>query len=303
MKNVSLTFRVGDATVTRVDETAFALAPDVLFPEWNASAGHALQAALSSASLDLDNARVALRTHLWVVEVSGLTIVVDTAIGNGKVRPFSQLFDRLDNPVAQRFEAAGFRREQVDYVLLTHLHVDHVGWNTYWHEGRWMPFFPNATYVFTQREHDFFATPAGEARRMVFDDSVAPLVEAQRAKMLSDADAIDTGWPLVDGIRFLPTPGHSAGHAAIEITSQGQTALFSGDVMHSPVQVYRPEWSSTFCLDPHQARASRQWLLDYAVTTGATVFPAHFPQTSAGKVRRTANGLAWQYVEGERASL
>jgi glyoxylase-like metal-dependent hydrolase (beta-lactamase superfamily II) len=293
MKNASFAFTVGDATITRVDETLFGLAPDVLFPNWDASSGRALEEHFSTASLDLTNRRIALKTHLWVVQTGGLTVIVDTGIGNGKTRPFSALFDQLDNPVLARFEAAGFRREQVDYVLLTHLHVDHVGWNTHWQDGRWTPVFPNATYVFGQREHDYFATPEGEPRRMVFEDSVLPLIEAQQARMVPDA-----GEEIVDGIRFLPTPGHSIGHMAIEIRSRGETALFCGDVMHSPLQVHRPEWNSTFCLDQSQARASRRWLLEHAVKTGASLFPAHFPETSAGVVREGSHGFEWRYLDG-----
>lgn len=297
MKDTSNTYFVGEATITRVDETAFALAPDVLFPDWDAASGHALEEHCSTASLDLTNRRVSLKTHLWVIEIGGMTVVVDTGIGNGKARPFSALFDKLDNPVLERFEAAGLRREQVDYVLLTHLHVDHVGWNTHWENGRWTPVFPNTTYVFGQRERDYFATPAGEPRRMVFEDSVLPVIEARQARVVPDEGA-----EIVDGIRFLPTPGHSVGHMAIEIRSRGETALFSGDVMHSPLQVYRPQWNSTFCLDQPLARASRQWLLEHAAKTGAIVFPAHFPETSAGMVHEGPQGFEWHYLNGAKSS-
>jgi glyoxylase-like metal-dependent hydrolase (beta-lactamase superfamily II) len=293
LKDTSITFRVGGATITRVDETAFALTPEILFPDWDAEAERVMKTYFSKASVDLANRRISLKTHLWVVELDGLTIVVDAGIGNGKARPFSALFDRLDNPVLERFEAAGFRRDQVDYVLLTHLHVDHVGWNTHWQNNHWAPVFPNATYMFSRRERDYFETPGGEARRMVFEDSVLPIVEAQQARVLPDAVE-----DIVEGIRFLPTPGHSIGHMAIEIHSQGQTALFSGDVMHSPLQVYRSQWNSTFCLDQPQARASRQWLLNHAAKTGAIVFPAHFPETSAGTVQEGLHGFEWHYVNG-----
>ncbi|RKP46492.1 MBL fold metallo-hydrolase [Trinickia fusca] len=295
MKDVSIAHRIGAATITRVDETDFALAPNILFRDWDAASGRALEAHLATASLDLVNQRVPMKTHLWVVEIDGLTVVVDTGIGNGKSRPFSALFNMLDNPLLERFEAAGFRREQVDYVLLTHLHVDHVGWNTHWIDDRWAPVFPNATYVFSERERDYFATPAGEPRRMVFEDSVLPIIEAGQARAVPDA-----GEEIVDGIRFLPTPGHSIGHMAIEIRSQGEAALFSGDVMHSPVQVYHPQWNSMFCLDQQLARASRQWLLEYAVNTGATVFAAHFPETSAGTVREGRNGFEWHYLSSAK---
>ena len=139
MKYIPLIHRVGAATITRIEETTFALAPGVLFPDWDTHYCHVLEERLNAASLDLANQRVSLQTHLWVVEIDGLTIVIDTGIGNGKARPFSKLFDMLDNPLLRRFEEAGFRCEQVDYVLLTHLHVDHVGWNTTWQEGQWTP--------------------------------------------------------------------------------------------------------------------------------------------------------------------
>ena len=291
MKQASQVHRVGAATITRVDETRFALAPDRLFPAWSTDHGRALQERFATDTLDLTNARVPLKTHLWVIEVDGITIVVDTGIGNGKSRPFSALFDNLDNPLLERLESAGFRREKIDYVLLTHLHVDHVGWNTHWQDGRWAPVFPNATYVFGEREQEYFATPEGESRLMVYNDSVLPIIEAGKVRSVPDA-----GEEILDGIRFLPTFGHSIGHMAIESCPRGETALFSGDVMHSAVQVHRPEWNSMFCLDQEQARASRQRLLAHAADTGATVFAAHFAETSAGTITRIQNGFEWRYV-------
>ena len=266
-------FHVGSARITGIFETAFALSAPRLFPDWEAEAGADLATRLSPASFDHSNGRVALQTHLWIVEFAGLTIVVDTGIGNDKMRAFSPLFDRLSNPVLERLSAAGFDRQRVDYV----------------------PVFPNATYVFARREREFFDTGPGAARRMVFEDSVLPLLDAGLVHEVPDA-----GEQVLDGIRFLPTPGHSAGHMAISIASRGETALFSGDVMHSPVQVYRPEWCSAFCLDPVQAGESRRGLLDLALDAGTTVFPAHFPEGSAGKVVRDGVGLSWRYLATER---
>lgn len=294
VNSTSSVHRVGAATMTRIDETGFALTPERLFPLWNENDAPALEEHFGTDSLDLTHRRVSLKTHLWVVEIDGHTIVVDTGIGNRKSRPFSALFDQLDNPVLERFAAAGFRPEKVDYVLLTHLHVDHIGWNTHWQDGRWTPVFPNATYAFGQRERDFFAMPEGEPRRMVFEDSVLPVIEAGQARAVRDE-----GEEILDGIRFVPTFGHSLGHMAIEIRSRGETALFSGDVMHSALQVLRPEWNSVFCLDQDQAREARRWLLHRAAETDATIFAAHFPETSAGKVKRSSNGFEWRYVEAQ----
>ncbi|SAK65139.1 MBL fold metallo-hydrolase [Caballeronia ptereochthonis] len=291
MTHAAFTCRIGDMRITRIDETGFALAPGTLYPEWSDASAGELARRVGHASLDLDADRVPLRTHLWVVEKDGLTIVVDTGIGNGKPRPFSALFDRLDNPVIQRFEAAGFDRFEVDHVLLTHLHVDHVGWNTQWEDGRWTPVFPNATHVFGERERAFFDTHESEPRRMVYEDSVLPLIEAELTRVIPDEGAT-----LVEGIRFRPTFGHSVGHMAIEMESRGELALFSGDVMHSPIQVYRPQWRSIFCRQPDQARGARAWLLDRAADRHAAVFTAHFPETSAGRIERTAEGFAWTYL-------
>ncbi|WP_374620667.1 MBL fold metallo-hydrolase [Pandoraea sp.] len=291
MTSPASVFHVGAARIAGIFETSFGLPAPRLFPDWDAEAGTDLAARLSRDSLDLSSGVVALQTHLWVVEIDGLTIVVDTGIGNGKARAFSTLFDRLSNPVLERLSAAGFDRHRVDYVFNTHLHVDHVGWNTMREHGRWVPVFPNATYVFAKSEREFFDTASGAARRMVFDDSVLPLLDAGIVHEVSD-----DGEQVLDGIRFLPTLGHSVGHMAISIASQGEVALFSGDVMHSPVQVYRPDWSSGFCLDPVQASVSRRRLLNLALEAGTTVFPAHFPEGSAGIVVRNAEGLAWRYL-------
>jgi glyoxylase-like metal-dependent hydrolase (beta-lactamase superfamily II) len=291
MKHAAFTCRIGDMKITRIEETEFALASARLFPDWDAASGDDLARRVGHASDE-----VPLRTHLWVVEMNGRTIVVDTGIGNGKSRPFSALFDQRDNPVLERLDAAGFDRHKVDYVLLTHLHVDHVGWNTHWENGRWTPVFPNATFVFGERERAFFDTPEGEPRRMVYEDSVRPLIDAGLTREIPDEGAT-----LIEGIRFWPTFGHSAGHMAIEMESNGAVALFSGDVMHSPMQVYRPQWSSMFCLQPERARDARAWLLDRAADRRAAVFSAHFPDTSAGRIERTSDGFAWRYLAAGRS--
>ncbi|MEM5457747.1 MBL fold metallo-hydrolase [Paraburkholderia phytofirmans] len=287
-----LTHRIGDARITRVSETCFPLAPTVLYPEWASSAADELGRRLSSASLDLEHNEVTLSVHTWVVQIDGLTVLIDTGIGNFKERPFSKLFHQLNNPYLERLADAGILPAQVDEVLLTHLHADHVGWNTQWIDGRWQPTFPNAKYVFPQAEQDFFATPAGDSRRMVFDDSVVPVIESGQAVTIPAE-----GGTWREGIVFHPTPGHSAGHMSISIRSRGEEAIFTGDVMHNPIQVYRPEWNSTFCLDGASARHSRHWLLNYAADRDATLFTAHFPQTSAGRVRRGADGFEWQYAD------
>lgn len=284
------TYTVGDAKVTRVTETLLTgLTPSFLYPDWNASVLDEQPGLRSTLNETGDS--VVLSVHTWVVEVGGQTILIDTGIGNDKDRPFSRLFHRLQTPFLQRLQMIGIPPEKVDHVLLTHLHADHVGWNTVRDDGRWIPTFPNAKYVFAQAELDFFATPESENRRRVFEDSVAPVIEAKQAITINPH-----GERYLDAFYFHPTPGHSAGHMSISLTSRGKEALFTGDIMHSPLQVYRPEWNSVFCGNHELARQSRQWALEYVSERKAISFTAHFPNTSAGFISRKGNGFEWKFI-------
>lgn len=189
------------------------------------------------------------------------TVLVDTGIGNGKLRA-SRSFDRLDTPWLARLAAAGVAPGDVTDVLLTHLHTDHVGWNTRRAaDGRWVPTFPNACYVFPRAGRDLFEGPGGWARPNfdMYADSVLPVIEAGQADLVGAE-----GGEVLDGFVYHPTPGHSPDHMSIAFRSAGEGALFAGDVVHHPVQVRRPSWNSVFCADAAQARASRLWGLDHA---------------------------------------
>jgi glyoxylase-like metal-dependent hydrolase (beta-lactamase superfamily II) len=285
-------YKIGGATITRVTETVLTtVTPAFLYPDWIASAleDRLLQLVLGQPDERRDH--VVLNVNVWVVEFGGQVMLIDTGIGNDKERPFSQLFHRLQTPFLKRLEARGIYPEKVDHVLLTHLHADHVGWNTRKIDNRWAPTFPNAKYVFPQSERDFFSTPASESRRVLFEDSVLPVIEAGQAATIGEQ-----GGSYLDGIEFLPTPGHSPGHMSISVKSRGEEAIFTGDIAHNPLQVYRPDLNSVFCADPDRARTSRRWLLDYAARQKATLFTPHLPETSAGIVTRGDDGYEWRYV-------
>jgi glyoxylase-like metal-dependent hydrolase (beta-lactamase superfamily II) len=158
-------------------------------------------------------------------------------------------------------------------------------------DGQWAPTFPKAKHVFAESERDFYASPAAASRRMVFEDSVLPIIQTGQAVAIGER-----GGTYLDGVTFLPTPGHAPGHMAIVVRSAGEEAVFSGDIAHTPYQVEHPEWNSVFCADPEQARSSRRWLLDYAARPNVTLFTAHFPKTSAGKIQRRGDAFAWTYV-------
>ncbi|CAB3750113.1 MBL fold metallo-hydrolase [Paraburkholderia humisilvae] len=290
MALTTVSHQIGHVSITRVTETAFTLPLSFLYPNWRTICRAELGRLLSPATLDVQQEEVILSVHTWVVRTGGHTLLIDTGIGNGKYRPFNARFDQLQTSFIERLALAGVRPSDVDYVLLTHLHADHVGWNTQFVDGRWIPTFPRAKYVFPRAEMDFFATRAGENRRMVFEDSVLPVVEANQATLIPES-----GGEFLDGIEFHPTPGHSIAHMAISIRSEGEEALFCGDVMHNPLQVYRPDWCSTVALDRARARSSRRWLLDYVAERGALVFTAHFPESSVGRVTRNGDAFAWGY--------
>lgn len=292
MSTRSNTYRVGAAEITRVTEQTFAIDAARLFPDLDRAVLHANASWLVPEHADAALTTAQLSIHTWVVRLNGRVILVDTACGNDKERPFGAVFHRLNTPYLERLAAVGVRPEDVDLVLITHLHVDHVGWNTRLVDGQWTPTFPNARYVFGATERAFYATPAAVNRMMVFEDSVLPVIRAGLADEVGDE-----GGAYLPGIRFLPTPGHSVGHMSIEIESEGQRALFWGDVVHHPIQVSTPAWSSGFCADAVQATASRRRILGYAADHGATVFTSHFAGASAGRVRRNDRGdFEWQFA-------
>ena len=286
------TYRVGAATVTRVTEQTFAIDAARLFPDLDPSVLQANASWLVPDHAEPTLASAQLSVHTWVVRHNGHVILVDTACGNGKDRPFGAIFHQLDTPYLARLAAAGVQPEEVDLVLITHLHVDHVGWNTRLIDGEWVPTFPNARYVFARAERAYYDTPAAANRMMVFEDSVLPVIRAGLADEIGDE-----GGTYLPGIRFSPTPGHCVGHMSIEIASEGSRALFWGDVVHHPIQVLRPDWSSSFCADRGQATVSRRRIFDYAADHDVDVFTSHFAGSSAGRIERDGKGgFVWRFA-------
>jgi glyoxylase-like metal-dependent hydrolase (beta-lactamase superfamily II) len=293
----AITYSVGTATVTRVQELLLTtFTPHDVFADWRAEEAADPRDDLLQ-TLDADKAHLLMSVHTWVVRDRGRTILVDTGVGNDKPRPYTPGFDHLHTDFLGRLAAAGITPEYVDFVLLTHLHVDHVGWNTELKGGLWESTFPNARYMFARAEYDYFIDPTNLNDRnktsfLVQQDSVQPVIEAG----LADTVAID-GSEAPDGFRFYPTPGHSAHHTCIGFTSAGETALFAGDLFHNPIQVRRPAWNSMFDAFADEARQSRRWALDFSADHDALVFTSHFPASSAGKVNRDVDGYRWRFLK------
>jgi glyoxylase-like metal-dependent hydrolase (beta-lactamase superfamily II) len=290
------TYRIGDVTVTKIDELRLNVAsPAYLYPAWEP---HELEPNLhwlTPSHMDAATGNLVLSIHTWLVRTPHHTILIDTGTGNDKERPKNAIFHRLKTPYLQRLAAAGVQPGDVDYVLHTHLHVDHCGWNTRLVDGRWVPTFPKARHVWPGAEEDYYGSPASHNEVNtpslgVFEDSVAPIVAAERAERIGkDGDGC------LDHFTFRPSKGHSIGHMSIGLRSKGQEALFTGDVMHHPLQVVRPDWNSVFCEWLDDARASRRRVLELAAERNLLLFTPHFAETSAGYVTRQGDRFAWHY--------
>ncbi|MGH3501504.1 MAG: MBL fold metallo-hydrolase [Nocardioidaceae bacterium] len=232
----------------------------------------------------------------WIVRIGGHTILIDTGVGNDRDRPQIPLFDHLHTDFLDRLEAAGVDPAEVDVVINTHIHYDHVGWNTQLRDGAFVPTFPHATYLVPRADYDYFhpdnaagmRAPAteDEARRfagirLVFSDSIAPLEQAGQLHLV-DGEHELSGVP----ITIEPAPGHTPGSAVVALHA-GQGALFVGDLLHSPMQLLDPDQRCSFDLDPANARASRRRVLARAATSGALLAPAHLSGPSAATITTT----------------
>jgi glyoxylase-like metal-dependent hydrolase (beta-lactamase superfamily II) len=281
-------WQIGDVRVTRVRETDlngfsakqfFGLGARELDPfrDW-------LAPYLGPADM------VLMSVHALCIEADGLRIVVDTCIGNdrnfGDGRTLG-MFNGLHTSFLEDLTAAGFGRDAVDRVICTHLHADHVGWNTLQEDGLWVPTFRRARYVLSKADVEYWRG-AGDAALSPFGVSVQPLLERGRV------DAVALDHRISPSVCLMPTPGHTPGHVSVRIESRGETAVITGDMVHSPVQLARPEWSSIGDVDPDEAIRSRRSLLQVAGGTGALVMGTHFPGRTAGRVER--DGPSWRFV-------
>lgn len=290
------TIRIGGFSVSRIEEMLTpGFAPSFLFPDYDSAVLDAHDDLRAANFLDAATGKVMSSMHSWLVRSDAFTILIDTGCGNDKDRalPVFQRFHRLGLPYLERLTEAGVRPEEVDLVICTHLHVDHVGWNTKLEAGRWVPTFPNARYIFGRREWKHWQDPAGGLALLpengpVIADSVLPVVEAGLAEF------IDDGARIVDGIEIEAAPGHTAGQFVVKLVDGRDAMVFSGDCIHQPMQVYRPEWNSRFCEDAVTARHTRRRLLEWCADRGALLMPAHFGAPHGGKIRRSSAGFSFE---------
>ena len=287
--------RCGSIEVMRIKETLGAAFPPAhLLPDLPAEAIERNLGWLAPNHYDPVKKRFVMGTHTWLLRTQKHVILVDTCIGNHKARPNSPGFDNLEQPYLERLAQAGFKPEDIDFVLCTHLHVDHVGWNTQLRDGRWVPTFPNAKVLCSKAELASAEAKAkanrpGDDDRAVWQDSLLPVLEAGQLLAVEGRHAIE------DGLLVDPTPGHTPGHVVLRAESAGERMLFAGDLCHHPLQVYYPDVNSRFCEDAAGARAMRRRVLADCAESGALFAPAHWGPPHAGRVESTGGSFSLRW--------
>ncbi len=285
---------LGDVTVTRVKEYygPVGMTPGQFFPTVPESAWREDTAWHAPHFLDPHTGIVNSAVQSWLLRSEGKTILVDTGVGNHKERPYSPVWSHLRTGFLADLARAGVAPEDVDIVINTHLHVDHVGWNTRLEGRSWVPTFPNATYLLPKDDYDFW-NPAnghepllGRGNQNVFEDSVAPVQEAGQVQLWEGSHRIDAR------LRLDAAPGHTPGSSVLTLVSGTDRAVFVGDLLHSPVQLVAPDHNSCFCEDPVRARITRRRVLGWAADHNALVVPAHLGGHGAAEVARSGSGFA-----------
>lgn len=290
--------RIGHVQVMRVEEMLTpGFDPAFLFPDYDAEVLKEHPQLAQPDFFDQASGKLMSSMHSWMLRVGRHVILIDTACGNDKARshPAFQRFHMLRKPYLERLADYGVQPDDVTLVINTHLHVDHVGWNTRLHEGRWIPTFPKARYLMGRAELAHWRDPEGGLKvhpmgAEVLVDSVDPVIDAGLV------DLIDVNAEILPGISLRAMSGHTAGQLAVHVESEGESALFTGDTFHQPMQVYRPDWSTRFCEKPLQANATRRALFEQAAETSAILFPAHVGKPHAGRIRRRAGGYLFEPV-------
>ncbi len=283
-----LTWKVGEVKITRVLEMEMPVA----YHERHPFLAEATPSALATMPwlyphYVTPEGDLRLSIHALLVDAPGLRLVVDTCIGNDRPRQFLRR-QPLSTPFLADLEAAGWPRESVEAVVCTHLHVDHVGWNTMLVDGRWTSTFPKARYLIGEREFDYWNAEGDEEQQEILADSVRPLFDAGLVDLVAPDHVLSAE------VRLIPTPGHTPGHVSVAIESGGERALITGDLMHHPCQMAHPDWSPPFDVDRAASEATRRAFLEAAADTPVLVVGTHFAAPTAGRVVR--DGAAYRLV-------
>jgi glyoxylase-like metal-dependent hydrolase (beta-lactamase superfamily II) len=270
---------IGNVTVTKVVEMEATGGSRFLLPQ---ATPEAIQPIAWLRPHFADEAgRLRMSIHSFVVETPTRRIIVDTCLGNDKKNRRIPHWNDRDGPFLADLAEAGFPPDSIDTVLCTHLHVDHVGWNTMLVEGRWVPTFPRARYLMGRTEYDHWRTIQDRPDMAdILADSVTPIIEAGLATL------VETTEQITDEIKLVPTVGHTPGHVSVMIESRGEQAMITGDFMHHPCQIAHPEWSTLADSDPEQGIETRRMIFQSLAGTPVLVIGTHFAGATAGRIVR-----------------
>lgn len=288
-------FRIGGIRVSRIEEWQGAFAPPAdLFAGYTPEGWTPHEEEFAPEYYDPASGRLYAFLQSWVLDTGSHRILFDTGAGNDKERPDLPVFGNLQTDFLDRLARAGYQPEDIDVVICSHVHVDHVGWNTRLVDGKWEPTFRNARYILPDADREYWdpridgvgpGMVGATVNAGMFEDSVRPIMAAGRAEWVED------GFELMEGLSLHARPGHTPGSMVLRVSSDGDKAMFVGDVVHHPAQIYRPEWNSIFCEAPEQARETRRQVLGEAADSEALLIPAHFGGTHMARVVREGTGF------------
>jgi glyoxylase-like metal-dependent hydrolase (beta-lactamase superfamily II) len=278
---------LGRLRISAVVERAGPTRPTWLLPDATPEAVERHREWLAPHFID-DEGRFLQSIHAFVIQAPGFTALVDTCVGNDKDRGGRAPFHMMQTTFLDDLRSAGVAPESVDLVICTHLHVDHVGWNTRLDNGRWVPTFPRARHLFGRREWEHWSSENTDDTKRIMADSVTPVLDAGLADLVAMDHRISSE------LWLEPTPGHTPGHVSVRLASDGAEAVITGDLMHCPVQVAEPDWGSHFDSDQEQARKTRRAFCERYADTAVAVLGTHFHHPTAGRIVR--HGSTWRFV-------
>jgi glyoxylase-like metal-dependent hydrolase (beta-lactamase superfamily II) len=289
--------RLGDWTIDAIfeDRGAF-ISPFDMMPAASADDVERHKAWMTPTWYDAAEEKLILEFQSFILRTPQHTILIDSCIGEDKVRN-NPHFHMRKWPWLDNLKALGLTPDDIDIVMCTHLHPDHVGWNTQLHDGRWVPTFPNARYLFERSEYAHWEKESAAGAERIgetFKDSVLPVMEAGQAEL------VDGDHEVARGIWLEPTPGHSPGHVVVNVEAGGRRAVFAGDLMHHPIQVPHPDWSTCFCWDLTMSSRSRRAFVERHAETDTLIVPVHFAGETAGHIVEHGGETRFRFIDGSR---
>lgn len=288
---MTMQLRLEGVTIDRIiEQQAPLFEPFFFFPTLTKDVFEANRSWLEPNYLDPQSGKVVLCIQSYLVRTRHHTILVDTCVGNDKPRPARPAWDRMTSDrYHANLAAVGVRVDDIDFVMCTHLHIDHVGWNTRLDNGRWVPTFPNARYIFADAELAFWTEKHKHdpAPLPWITDSVLPIIAAGQAAV------VKSDYALNDMVQLVPTPGHTIDHYSVQVGKPGQDAIITGDMIHSPLQARHPELSMFADLDGAQAAETRRTLLARCCDTPTRLCATHFPTPALGRVTRRGDAFTF----------